>query len=442
MILMITVYTYLCFSIFGYYDPDKKKRCLRKQNVLMFVMHLTAFLVMYLEKKDTKILALYLMQVTLLGGTILLYSFIYPKVSRLVVNNMCMLLSIGFIMITRLNYDKAAKQYLIAAAGIVLCLVIPIIIRKVRFLSEWRILYGIVGIVSLAVVVVVGRVSYGAMLGFTVAGINIQPSELVKIAFILAGAATLDRLFRRRNLILFIAFSAVCVGALALMGDFGTALVFFVCFLVISFMRSGSFATLFLAIGGAALAVMLVLTVKPYVAQRFATWGHAWEDPLNTGFQQVRTMSATAAGGLFGRGAGAGWLKNIFAANTDMVFGVVCEELGLIVALCCVLSLLLLAVFSVRSAAAGRSSYYVIASCATVTIFMAQLALNVFGSLDLLPFTGVTFPFVSKGGSSLISCWGMLAYIKAGDTRSGGSFALRTSFENARRGKKKKEAVK
>ena len=105
MILMITVYTYLCFSIFGYYDPDKKKRCLRKQNVLMFVMHLTAFLVMYLEKKDTKILALYLMQVTLLGGTILLYSFIYPKVSRLVVNNMCMLLSIGFIMITRLNYD-------------------------------------------------------------------------------------------------------------------------------------------------------------------------------------------------------------------------------------------------------------------------------------------------------------------------------------------------
>ena len=139
MILMITVYTYLCFSIFGYYDPDKKKRCLRKQNVLMFVMHLTAFLVMYLEKKDTKILALYLMQVTLLGGTILLYSFIYPKVSRLVVNNMCMLF-IGFIMITRLNYDKAAKQYLIAAAGI-FCLVIPIIIRKVRFLSEWRILF-------------------------------------------------------------------------------------------------------------------------------------------------------------------------------------------------------------------------------------------------------------------------------------------------------------
>ena len=92
---MITVYTYLCFSIFGYYDPDKKKHSIRKHNVLMFVLHLTAFLVINLKKKDTKILALYLMQVTLLGGTILLYSFIYPKVSRLVVNNMCMLMAIG-----------------------------------------------------------------------------------------------------------------------------------------------------------------------------------------------------------------------------------------------------------------------------------------------------------------------------------------------------------
>ena len=160
MIALMLVYTFECFAVFNYTDEYTQRSIFRKQNVLMFVMHLTAFLVMYLEKKDTKILALYLMQVTLLGGTILLYSFIYPKVSRLVVNNMCMLLSIGFIMITRLNYDKAAKQYLIAAAGIVLCLVIPIIIRKARFLSEWRILYGIIGIVSLAVVVVGGKGSY------------------------------------------------------------------------------------------------------------------------------------------------------------------------------------------------------------------------------------------------------------------------------------------
>mgnify|MGYP001450263926 FL=1 len=97
----MTMYTYLCFSIFGYYDPDKKKRMLRRQNVLMFTIHIIAFLVMYLEKQDIKLLAFYLMQVVLFGTTILLYTFIYPKVSRLVVNNMCMLLCIGMIMLTR-----------------------------------------------------------------------------------------------------------------------------------------------------------------------------------------------------------------------------------------------------------------------------------------------------------------------------------------------------
>ena len=417
MILMITVYTYLCFSIFGYYDPDKKKRCLRKQNVLMFVMHLTAFLVMYLEKKDTKILALYLMQVTLLGGTILLYSFIYPKVSRLVVNNMCMLLSIGFIMITRLNYDKAAKQYLIAAAGIVLCLVIPIIIRKVRFLSEWRILYGIVGIVSLAVVVVVGRVSYGAMLGFTVAGINIQPSELVKLAFILAGAATLDRLFAKRNLIFTVLFSAYCVGCLALMSDFGTALVFFVAFLCIAFLRTGDLASIVMMTAAAGFAGGLVLHFKPYVAQRFTVWRHAWEFTQTTGYQQSRTMSAAASGGLFGTGPEDAWLKYVGAANTDLVFGVVSEEFGLLLALVCVGAVMALAVFALRSGDSARSGFYAIAACAAASMLIFQTTLNVLGAVDILPLTGVTFPFVSMGGSSMLSCWGLLAYLKAADVR-------------------------
>ena len=192
IIILMTMYTYLCFSIFGYYDPDKKKRMLRRQNVLMFTIHIIAFLVMYLEKQDVKLLAFYLMQVVLFGTTILLYTFIYPKVSRLVVNNMCMLLCIGMIMLTRLNYEKAVKQYVIAAGAIAASFVIPVIIRKFKKLSEWRNLYAIAGIVSLAIVAVVGQVSYGAKLGFTVGGISIQPSELVKIIFVFFVAAYCD----------------------------------------------------------------------------------------------------------------------------------------------------------------------------------------------------------------------------------------------------------
>ena len=222
----------------------------------------------------------------------------------------------------------------------------------------------------------------------------------------------------------------ISLALLALMGDFGSALIFFATFLVIAFMRSGSIATVLLAVASAAMAGTLVLSIKPHVAQRFATWGHVWEDVSGAGYQQTRALSAAASGGLFGQGAGCGWLKNIFAANTDMVFGMLCEELGLIVALCAMLAIIALAIFTVKNAAQGRSSYYVIAGCATVTLMLVQMSLNVFGVLDILPFTGVTFPFVSKGGSSMLSCWMLLAYIKAADTRRGASFVVRLPSRN------------
>ena len=265
----------------------------------------------------------------------------------------------------------------------------------------------------------------GARNWLEVAGYSLQPSELVKVAYIYVGASTLDRLYRRRNLYSYIAFSAACVIALALIGDFGTALIFFATFLVISFMRSGSIATVILAVTGAGLAGFLAVSVKPYIAQRFANWGHVWEDIYNTGFQQTRAMSAAASGALSGKGAGSGWLHNVFAANTDMVFAMICEELGLIIALCSIAAILVLAFFAVRSANRSRSAFYAIAACATVSMLLVQLSLNVFGSLDILPFTGVTFPFVSRGGTSLLSCWMLMAFIKGSDTRREGSFAVK-----------------
>ena len=136
-------------------------------------------------------------------------------------------------------------------------------------------------------------------------------------------------------------------------------------------------------------------------------------------------MSAAAGGGLFGKGAGSGWLKQVFAANTDLVFAMVCEEQGLIIGICMVLAVLAMAFFAVRSARHGRSAYYAIAACGAMSMLMVQMALNVFGSVDILPFTGVTFPFVSRGGSSLLSCWMLMAFLKGADTRRGASFVVR-----------------
>ena len=266
---------------------------------------------------------------------------------------------------------------------------------------------------------------FGAKNWVSIGPIQFQPSELVKIAFILVGAATLDRMFAKRNLIFTLIFSAFCVGCLGLMSDFGTALIFFVAFLAIAFLRSGDLASVLLMTAAAFFGGYIILKFKTYIAARFLIYRHVWTDPANYGFQQTRTMSALASGGLFGRGVGNGWLKNVGAANTDLVFGVIAEEMGLILAVCCVIAILLLALFAVKEAATARSSFYVIAACSTAMIFVVQVMLNVFGSTDLLPLTGVTFPFVSCGGSSMISCWALLAYIKASDTRQNSALAVK-----------------
>lgn len=323
--------------------------------------------------------------------------------------------------------EEMPKQILMLLAGVLLYLFLGLWFRDLRRTRALRWPVAAAALGFLALNVALGVRANGASNWLDVGMFRLQPSEFVKLAYVYVGATSLDRLYRRRNLFLFIGFSAVVVGALALMGDFGAALIFFVTFLVISFLRSGSFATVFLAVAGAVLAGVLVLTVKPYVAQRFAAWGHVWEDPYGAGWQQTQALSAAASGGLTGVGAGRGWLHKVFAADTDMVFCLVSEELGLLVALCAILAVIGIAVFAVRSAARGRSSFFVIAACSAAAMLVTQLALNVFGSTDILPFTGVTFPFVSKGGSSLISCWGMLAFFKAADTRQNASFSVRLS---------------
>ena len=214
-----------------------------------------------------------------------------------------------------------------------------------------KITYIIIGasVVLLAANLILGTTKFGSTNWLSIAGFSFQPSELVKIAFIFVGAATLDELQQRRNLTVFMLFSVFCLGCLAIMGDFGTAMIFFVTFLIISFLRSGDFSKLILTVGAAGLMGLMVLRFKPYIATRFETWGHVWEDPPDGGFQQVQTMTSAASGGLPGLGAGEGNLSDVGAAATDLVFGILAEEWGLVIAVLAVICIITLGVFAVRS---------------------------------------------------------------------------------------------
>ncbi len=332
------------------------------------------------------------------------------------------------LAITASKYPESVfKQFIAITIGIAVFIFMCTFMRNLdRAKAVKPFMYG-AAVALLLFNLVFATVRYGAANWVEIGGFTFQPSEIVKLAFIWVGAASLNELFEKRNSLIFMIFSGFCFCCLAIMGDFGTAIIFFVTFLIISFLRSGDFTKLILIVGVAFVGGLMVLKFKSYIAERFSAWGHVWEYADSLGFQQTRTMSAAASGGLIGVGAGEGWLNQIAAADTDLVFGMLIEEWGLIVAVLAVLSIITLAIFAYRSIFSGRSTFYTIAACSAMAMYLFQTSLNVFGSVDLFPLTGVTFPFVSNGGTSMIASWGLLAYLKAADTRQNASIAISLS---------------
>ncbi len=333
--------------------------------------------------------------------------------------------SLGMAVIGSVAPGEADKQLMAIALGLVVFLAVGWSMRDLGRAKKIRYLAAIGGIGLLVVTLLFGKTYYGAKNWLVIGGMSVQPSEFAKVCFVYVGASAMDRLMKKRNIVLFIAYTIVLCGLLAMMNDFGTALVFFLAFLVIAYLRSGSVGTIAMACTALVFAGVLVLQMAPHALQRFASWRHIWEDPLGAGYQQTRALMCIASGGLWGLGVGKGKMKNIFAADSDMVFATVSEEWGLAMMLVAVLCIVALALFSIRSAKMSRSSFYAIGACTAAGILLSQTILNVLGTVDVLPLTGVTFPLLSNGGSSMICVWGLLAFIKAADTRQNASFAVK-----------------
>ncbi len=341
------------------------------------------------------------------------------------------LCTMGMAAIATVKPGETVKQLSSMVIGVVTFLILGWSLRDLERAKVFRYLATVAGVGFLVATLLFGTEYYGAKNWIILGGLSLQPSELSKVCFVFAGASTMDRIMNKRNLILFIAYSVLICGLLALMNDFGTALIFFCAFLVIAYLRSGSMGTVALAITALGFAGVIALKIAPHALQRFATWRHVWEDPTNAGYQQVQALTCIAAGGLFGLGPGKGWLRNVFAADSDIAFATISEEWGLLMAVMTVLCVAALAFFTIRTARVARSSFYSIGACTAAAILVVQTILNCLGTVDVLPFTGVTFPFLSNGGTSMIGAWGLLAFVKAGDTRQNASFAVRLSKKEA-----------
>ena len=335
------------------------------------------------------------------------------------------LCTMGMAAIATVKPGESVKQLIAMVLGVLLFLMIGWSLRDLERAKKFRYLATVAGVGFLVITLLFGEEYYGAKNWLIIGGMSLQPSELSKVCFVFAGASTMDRIMQKRNIGLFIGYSVLICGCLALMNDFGTALIFFCAFLIIAYLRSGSVGTVALAITALGFAGVIALKIAPHALQRFATWRHIWEDPFGAGYQQAKALSCLASGGLFGLGPGRGRLQYIFAADSDIVFATISEEWGLVMAVLTVACIVALACFSIRTAQMARSAFYSIGACTAAGILVVQTILNCLGTLDILPFTGVPFPLLSNGGTSMMGAWGLLAFVKASDTRQNASFAVR-----------------
>lgn len=408
ILTLMVVYTFHCFYMVRQQDEEEKNDALRQQLMLIFFMDFTAFLVIYLKTSDFGVVVFYMEMMAFFAAIQVMYRLLYKSASLLLLNNMCMLLSVGFIMLCRLDIQTATRQLLIAAGGSGIALIIPVMIRKMKFLRRLTWLYAGIGVVLLAAVLVLAKTSYGAKLSL----MGIQPSEAIKISFVFFMAALLQKDVTFKKVVQATAVAGLHVGILVLSRDLGSAVIFFVAYLVMIYVATRKVIYLGLGLAGGSVASVIAYQLFGHVRQRVS----AWKDPMavyqNEGYQIVQSLFAIGTGGWFGMGLCQGSPEKIPVVKNDFIISAICEELGGIFAICLILVCMSFFLMIVNISLKIRNPFYKLIALGLGTEYAFQVFLTIGGATKFIPLTGVTLPLVSYGGSSLISTILILAIIQ------------------------------
>jgi len=416
MILLIAVYTYLNFSYFrlptGKREDWQQDRVCGRQNATMFAMHFLAYVILYLKTGDERMVLFYLAQLVFFVGYTWLYRLFYKNVSRLLVNNMCLLICVGLIMLTRLNFDKAIRQFMIVAVSALITWIIPFIIDRTWQLSRIPWVYGIIGLLLLVVVLLIGNNSFGAQLSINIVGFSFQPSEFVKISFVFFVATMFYQSTDFKTVCVTTAAAAVHVLILVLSKDLGSALIFFLAYLTMLFVATTNWLYLLCGLAGGGLASILSYFLFGHVRTRVLAWQNPWADIDNRGYQITQSLFAIGTGGWFGMGLYQGMPYKIPVVEKDFMFAAISEELGGIFAICVLLICLGCFLQFMMIAAKMQAIFYKLIAFGLGMVYVVQVFLTVGGTIKFIPSTGITLPLVSYGGSSVLSTFILFGIIQ------------------------------
>lgn len=433
VIKYITILLFLVYTLEGFRvlragkDEETQNVTYGLQRIIIFMIHLGSFLVLYITTENKKVIGFYVIQLIFFIAMYMIYGLFYKNYSKLVLNNMCLLMMIGLIMLTRLNIDRGVRQFEFMLAGFVISAIIPIILQNVSAFRKFTWVYAAVGIVSLAVVAVAGATSYGAKLSIKFGGFSIQPSEFVKILFVFFIASMLRENIDLRTVIITSAVSALFVLTLVASKDLGGALLFYFTFLVMVYVSTKKF---YIFAGGVGL-MALASVAGYYLFSHVQTRVIAWQDPLSVidkqGYQISQSLFAIGTGGWFGLGLNQGMPKKIPVVENDFIFSAISEEMGGIVAVCIIMICVSCFLMIFNVAMKLKDNFYRFVALGLGTTYALQVFLTIGGVTKFIPSTGVTLPLVSNGGSSMLSTMILFGIIqglyimKTGNNSKGGN---------------------
>lgn len=421
VIIDISAYTILIFfglyTIFGFAglmarNTKTQNDLFRRQRFFLFATHFNCYVALLADNPSTFVAVLYVMQLVFFFAVMKIYTFFYDDGSILLNNNMIMCLAIGFVILTRLDSDLALKQVMIAAVASILLLLAPFIVEKAKFMSKFTWIYAIIGFVSLLAVFLYGSLTGGAKLAISIAGYSFQPSELVKILFVMFVAGILSKSTEFKNVVIATSVAAAHVLILVVSTDLGAALIFFITYLVMLYIATKQWWWMVLGLGAGAAASVIAYKFFYHVQVRVT----AWLDPIskveNEGYQISQALFAISGGKWFGEGISKGMPYKIPVVETDFIFAAIVEEFGTIFAICLMMVILTNFLMMVNISTKIRYPFYKLIAMGLGTCYTFQAFLNIGGVTKFIPCTGVTLPLISYGGTSLVATLIIFSFIQ------------------------------
>ena len=412
LLAIMVFFTMETYMVLRRRDEESRRRIMRKQIGLMVLFNVVAFLVMFVKSGDMRMLYLLGLIVCYILIVQILYRLIYRRASLILMNTMCMIMTVGFVIQARLGIEMAFKQFIIASFSTMICFIIPVFVRRVTIMSQLGWVYAIVGIVLLAGVFLFGRVTGGANLNLTIAGISFQFSEFVKITVVLFMAGLLQDRHDFKRVVIVTVLAAMHVGILALSADLGAALIYFVAYIVIVFVATRNPGYVLLGLGGMSGASVIAYRLFAHVRTRVQVWRDPFADYEGTGYQIIQALFGVCAGGWFGTGLFGGNPEMIPLAYEDFTFAAICEEFGILFAVCLLLLCMGMYLLIVSISMKLENPFYRLAAIGLGTEYAFQVFLTVGGTTKFIPMTGITLPLVSYGGSSIMCTIIMLSIIQ------------------------------